>query len=632
MISLKTNLSAMFVQKQSTKSASALDNAIRRLSSGLQINSARDNAAGQAIANRLTSQQMAMTQAKRNAGDGLSMVENAESALDEINNRLQRIRQLAVQGLNGTNSQSDSDAIQAEINLNLQTIDQLNSSPQFNGINLLDGSAGKLGFQVGANDNEKIELDLSAPGFSVDELGLKDLVISGLHQTVSDTNGYNGSASNISLTSSNVTVSYTAPGLTSPQLVMSNANGRYYLQGNDADGNPAYYLATYSANWDTQTGTGTVSVGKLNNSALYSDVSTLASHTITSLSIVDIDDVAVSDNPTLTQANGQYYIEQDDFYYPASLSFDTSGALTAKMTSTSGLLDTDFSPPPTSVTTTPAINTSTAAMTFSDANGNAVAGRLVQSGSQYMMEVSDGSGNYQYFPASVAAITDGTTSSVSVTATSSTSNNGFTAVTTLPGIAHVTLDPLHVRVDYTDAQGQTFNDVLRLDGDGNYYMDLPGGSASGVKTASLVVQNDLNNPFLLKTLNGVGNVQIYYATMIGSSTDASTNFTVMHVSEVGSEIRLAKPDNPLAAIDQAISKVDARRSQLGAVANRLTSVQNLQSSSVSILSASRSRIEDADYATEVSAMVRTQILQQASTQVLAKANMAPQTILELLKG
>lgn len=271
-------------------------------------------------------------------------------------------------------------------------------------------------------------------------------------------------------------------------------------------------------------------------------------------------------------------------------------------------------------------------MTFSDANGNAVAGRLVQSGSQYMMEVSDGSGNYQYFPASVAATTDGSTSSVSVTATSSASSNGFTAVTTLPGIAHVTLDPLNVRVDYTDAQGQTFNDVLRLDSDGNYYMDLPGSSANGAKTATLVVQNDLNNPFLLKTLNGVGDVQIYYATAIGSSTDASTNYTVMHVTEVGSEIRLAKPDNPLAAIDQAISKVDARRTQLGAVANRLTSAQNLQSSSVSILSASRSRIEDADYATEVSAMARTQILQQASAQMLAKANMVPQTILELLKG
>lgn len=81
----------------------------------------------------------------------------------KLNNRLQRIRELAVQGLNGINSQEDSDAIQAEINLNLKAIDQLNSTSNFNGIHLLDGSAGKMGFVVGTHDNEKIDLDLSSP-------------------------------------------------------------------------------------------------------------------------------------------------------------------------------------------------------------------------------------------------------------------------------------------------------------------------------------------------------------------------------------------------------------------------------------------------------------------------------------
>ena len=110
----------------------------------MRITSARDDAAGQAIGNRFSSQQNGLTVAQRNTGDGLSLVKTAESALDEINNRLQRIRQLAVQGLNSTNSQSDSDAIQAEINLNLKEIDRLNTSSSFNGIRLLDGSAGKL--------------------------------------------------------------------------------------------------------------------------------------------------------------------------------------------------------------------------------------------------------------------------------------------------------------------------------------------------------------------------------------------------------------------------------------------------------------------------------------------------------
>lgn len=631
MISLKTNVSALNVQKQSAKSSSALETAIRRLSSGMRINSASDNAAGQAISNRLTSQQNGLEQAQRNAGDALSMIDTAESALNEVNNRLQRIRELTVQGLNGTYSQTDSDAIQAEINLNLKAIDEINRTSQFNGISLLNGSAGKVGFQVGANDNQKIDLNLSAPGMSVAEIGLKDLVISGISNNVVDTNGYTSTAYNISLNSSSVTVSYTAAGITSPQLVRSTANSQYYIQGTDTNGNAVFLPASVSADWYTQTGTGTVSVSASSATKLYSDVSQIPARAITPLTMVDTTGTTLS-GTTLTHANGQYYIEQDDFYYPATLSFGTSGAVTATMTSTSGLLDTDFATPPAQVTTTPAIDTSTTATTFTDANGSTVSGRLVKSGSQYMMEMSDGSGSFRYYPATVNATTDGTTTALHVIATSSTSQNGFTAVTSVSGRSHVTLDPAKVDVTYTDADGNTFNDVLRLDSDGKYYMDLPASTTYGAKTATLALQNDLTNTFYLKTLNGVGAVQIYYRTALGSSTDASINFTTLSVWETGAEIRLRHPENPLAAIDNAISQVDSRRTELGGVANRLTSVKNAQGNAAATTAATRSRIEDADYAAEVSAMTRAQILQQSSMQVLAKANMTPEIVLSLLKG
>lgn len=631
MISLKTNVSALNVQKQSAKSSSALETAIRRLSSGMRINSASDNAAGQAISNRLTSQQNGLEQAQRNAGDALSMIDTAESALNEVNNRLQRIRELTVQGLNGTYSQTDSDAIQAEINLNLKAIDEINRTSQFNGISLLNGSAGKVGFQVGANDNQKIDINLSAPGMSVAEIGLKDLVISGISNNVVDTNGYTSTAYNISLNSSSVTVSYTAAGITSPQLVRSTANSQYYIQGTDTNGNAVFLPASVSADWYTQTGSGTVSVSASSATKLYSDVSQIPARAITPLTMVDTSGTTLS-GTTLTHANGQYYIEQDDFYYPATLSFGTSGAVTATMTSTSGLLDTDFATLPAQVTTTPAIDTSTTATTFTDANGSTVSGRLVKSGSQYMMEMSDGSGSFRYYPATVNATTDGTTTALHVIATSSTSQNGFTAVTSVSGRSHVTLDPAKVDVTYTDADGNTFNDVLRLDSDGKYYMDLPASTTYGAKTATLALQNDLTNTFYLKTLNGVGAVQIYYRTALGSSTDASTNFTTLSVWETGAEIRLRHPENPLAAIDNAISQVDSRRTELGGVANRLTSVKNAQGNAAATTAATRSRIEDADYAAEVSAMTRAQILQQSSMQVLAKANMTPEIVLSLLKG
>ncbi|WP_437891611.1 flagellin [Phytobacter sp. V91] len=628
MISLKTNLSSLNTQNQAAKSKSELDASIRRLSSGLRINSASDNAAGQAIANRLASQQSALAVGKRNAGDGLSMVETAQSALDEINNRLQRIRELTVQGLNGINSQEDSDAIQAEINLNLKAIDQLNSTSSFNGINLLDGSAGKLGFQVGAHDNEKIDLDLSSPGFSVDELGLKDLIISGISGTVSDVNRYTGYASSMSLSNSAIAVNYTGTTLTSPKLVRSPVDNEYYIQGTDANGNTAYNLATYRAIWDTQTGTGTITINAYSGTPLYSDAGQIPSRAITSLDVFDADGNAVSGG-TLTEDNGQYYIQQGDTYFPASLTFGPTGAVTAQITDPDGKEDFEFTTLPTSVTTTPEVDSSTVATTFTDANGNAVAGRLMKSGSQYLMEVNNG-GNLQYYPATFTATTNGTATTLSVVATAASSVNSFTDVTDVFGNAYVTLDPANVQLNYTDAEGKTFSDVLRLDSDGNYYMDLPGSGES--KTATLVVHNTPTSPLLLKTLNGVGEVQVYYATSIYSNTDTDTNHTVMNISEVGSGIRLRNPDDPLATLDRAIQRIDARRTQLGAVANRLESVQNLQDSATSAIAATRSRIEDADYATEVSAMTRAQLLQQASAEMLVKANSTPELVLALLRG
>lgn len=633
MISLKTNMFSLNVEKNVSKSASALDQAIRRLSSGLRINGASDDAAGQAISNRLSSQQHGLAQAQRNAGDGLSLVDTAESAMSAINGRLQRIRELTVQGLNETWNQQDSDAIQAEINLNLKEIDRLTTATEFNGINLLDGSAGKLGFQVGAYDNEKIDLDLSSPGFSVNELGLKDLVIRGISGKVTDVNTVIGTANNISLTNGKASVNYATPaGITSPQLVRSTVNNQLYIQGNDSNGNATFFPATYNATWYTATGSGTVSVGTTSSSPLYSPVATLPSRPLAAVNFTDTSGTPLSASPAaaLTMDNGQYYIEQNNTWYPATLSFGPTGAVSAQMSSATGLQDIDFATLPTPVTATPVADTSTAS--FVDAGGNPVTGaaRLVKNGSQYLMEVDNGGGNVQYFNASVKATSDGTTTSMQVTALSATSQNAFTAVNTVNGTSVVTLDRANVELRYIDADGHASNDVLRQDANGDYYMDAPGSTID--KTATLVRQNDAANTLLLKTLQGVGDVQVYFTTTYSANTDASTNATTMSIAEVGDEIRLRNPDNPLATLDKAISMVDAQRTKLGAVANRLSSVQTLQSGATATLAAARSRIEDADYATEVSAMSRAQILQQAGAQMLMKANQTPQMVLALLNG
>lgn len=160
---INTNLLSLTTQNNLNKSQSALGTAIERLSSGLRINSAKDDAAGQAISNRFTANIKGLTQASRNANDGISIAQTAEGSLNEINNNLQRIRELAVQAQNGTNSGSDIDSIQSEVNQRLDEINRVASQSQFNGIKILAGSnsATTISIQVGSKDGEKIDITIS---------------------------------------------------------------------------------------------------------------------------------------------------------------------------------------------------------------------------------------------------------------------------------------------------------------------------------------------------------------------------------------------------------------------------------------------------------------------------------------
>ncbi|QKF09625.1 FliC/FljB family flagellin [Escherichia coli] len=156
---INTNSLSLITQNNINKNQSALSSSIERLSSGLRINSAKDDAAGQAIANRFTSNIKGLTQAARNANDGISVAQTTEGALSEINNNLQRVRELTVQATTGTNSESDLSSIQDEIKSRLEEIDRVSSQTQFNGVNVL-AKDGKMNIQVGANDGQTITIDL----------------------------------------------------------------------------------------------------------------------------------------------------------------------------------------------------------------------------------------------------------------------------------------------------------------------------------------------------------------------------------------------------------------------------------------------------------------------------------------
>ena len=167
---INTNVLSLNAQRNLSRSDSTLQTALQRLSSGLRINSAKDDAAGLAIANRFTTQIRGLNQAVRNANDGISLAQTAESALDELTNNLQRIRELAVQAANSTNSASDRAALDQEVQQRLAEVNRIASQTSFNGQKVLDGSFGSAQFQVGANVGETIQVNLTT-GVRSDQLG-----------------------------------------------------------------------------------------------------------------------------------------------------------------------------------------------------------------------------------------------------------------------------------------------------------------------------------------------------------------------------------------------------------------------------------------------------------------------------
>ncbi|MBI1422989.1 MAG: flagellin [Gammaproteobacteria bacterium] len=183
---INTNIMSLNAQRNLNTSQGALQVSLQRLSSGLRINSAKDDAAGLAISERFTSQIRGLNQAVRNANDGISLAQTAEGALAESGNILQRIRELAVQSANATNSSSDRQALQAEVSQLVQELDRISTNTEFNGQKLLDGTFGTAVFQVGANANQTIQTTTS--NFRTSQFG--DHRIEGMASSAASTNRY----------------------------------------------------------------------------------------------------------------------------------------------------------------------------------------------------------------------------------------------------------------------------------------------------------------------------------------------------------------------------------------------------------------------------------------------------------
>jgi flagellin len=242
---INTNITAMIGQQNLGKSQSALQTSMERLSSGLRINSAADDAAGQAIANRMTAQTTGLGQAQRNANDGISVAQTAEGALNQVNDNLQRIRELTVQAQNDTNSPDDLSSIQDEITQRLGEIDRISQETNFNGVKVLAEDQ-EFSIQVGANDGEKITMNLkeiNAETLKLDKFDVSKGVVLTESLGSSLANG-----DNVTLTSENFTVNTdtdaTSPVTTDGELYQDD-DGNYFVQ--DANSAGDFYAATVDA-------------------------------------------------------------------------------------------------------------------------------------------------------------------------------------------------------------------------------------------------------------------------------------------------------------------------------------------------------------------------------------------------
>lgn len=526
---INTNSLSLLTQNNLNKSQSSLSSAIERLSSGLRINSAKDDAAGQAIANRFTANIKGLTQASRNANDGISIAQTTEGSLSEINNNLQRVRELSVQATNGTNSDSDLKSIQAEITQRLSEIDRVSGQTQFNGVKVL-ASDQTMKIQVGANDGEVIEINLQE--ITSKTLGLDKLDVSNQINS-KDLKAVTNVADEV------------------PAVVTPATTVKMTFPAQPASGT----LEVLTGATDTsKVGTLAVKVGTDYYAATYDSTTNSVSFDTSSAKIA---------GAAGTAAAGTNFVDKGTVVELA----DISGA-TQKNTATPG---------------------------------------------DYTVFRKDSDGTF--------LVTDGTKSWSGATNAAIDLATGVVTLGTADAVANT-------------AGGAGFTKVSNGD-----VLTVPASTTTPKKAAIKADLSDVNaelkgtNALVareVKDKDGVASTQYFV-----KNTDADGKVTYYNAEADATNGKVTKGDevvvDSLSSIDQALQQVDTLRSSLGAVQNRLDSTITNLGNTVNNLSSARSRIEDADYATEVSNMSRAQILQQAGTSVLAQANQTTQNVLSLLR-
>ncbi len=566
-LTVNSNIASLNAQRNLAKAGGDLATSLQRLSTGLRINSAKDDAAGLAISERFTTQIRGLNQAARNANDGISLAQTAEGALGGVTNLLQRVRELSVQSANATNSASDRTALQTEVTQLVAEIDRVANTTSFNSVNLLDGSFVSQAFQVGANANQTVSI-ASIADSNVAVLGENNTATSAgtaIAAAGIATNELSINGNAVAATAGDASLLAAAIQTAAPEVTATATNAQTSIAFTNVTG-----TAATAGSYDTNTTTVTDYSGA---AGVNFDVD---GNTITlSTDLLSLGGVATEIQTQLdAAASGAYTVGE------------SSGVFTITNTATGAN------------STAPVID---------NGGGNATNAALFTSGG-VSTAGQDTAANFSF-------TIDGNTLDFSASGTDGTVDDAdvVAQINTLTGYTAVANGGT---IDITKADGSNF--TLAESGTAAASQGLAATTTDYRGTLSLTSSGeDL-------VIAGGANAGLTNGT-VTTSVAANTAVTDIDISTAaGSQLAID-------IVDRALTSINSSRASLGALQNRFEAVVSNIGITSENLSAARARIQDADFASETAALTRGQILQQAGVSILGQANSLPQLALSLLQ-
>ena len=607
--SINTNISALAAQGSLRKTGLNQDTAMERLSTGVRINTAKDDAAGLAISTRMTANIRGISAAIRNANDGISLTQTAEGSLSTIGDNLQRIRELAVQSANTGNNASDRGALNAEAQQLISEIDRVASNTAFNGIRLLDGSFQNQPLQVGSGNDTNDRIAISINSAKAATLGV---------------------GSNTAYLTKIQGVAVGADGLAANALALNGVMvGASVTDGVSSVDSTASGIAVANAVNAVSTQTGVTATVNATNTNTTTTITIHATNTSAGNSAI---------------AAGAFKINGIDIG-----SFAGAASATAQATGVASLINT-ISDKTGVVATTAADNVLTLRATdgrdittsTTSTGSNTSTGQLASTTST----VSSGYGStITGFATAIAA------GEIKINGVALGKIDGATSAGGRGGQMAAAINAISTRTGVTALFNSTTGNVSLSASDGrNISIEVKGRSSgtvltseqtglvhtSGGSSANTFVNTTLKS---VVTLNSSSKDGVTISTVDTNSAAASgftagvTAATTVAGAGVSSLnlLSASSSQNALTVLDSAINTITDQRAAMGAYQNRLSaSITNLETTSMN-LQASRSRILDTDYAKETTNLAKAQIVQQAATAMLAQANQSAQSVLALLK-